>query len=211
MRDSSYLEAVNNNDMETAQRLVDEADDYGVNVRAYYLNISDPADEKTGYNCFKKYKGQNGAGIKAREDLESMGYEGVNNEDEEYIAFNSEQIKSADPVTYDDKGNVIPLSERFKDDNKDIRYSVDDVITQKDIDILRTIGRKSINEFTSDDINKTEKWARKFHKELNIKSPFFRAWFGDWRAFDTKSLIKIDKVDLAQITDINKFIKKSMS
>ena len=31
-------------------------------------------------------------------------------------------IKSADPVTYDDNGNVIPLSERFKDNNKDIRY-----------------------------------------------------------------------------------------
>lgn len=34
----------------------------------------------------------------------------------------SEQIKSADPVTYDDNGNVIPLSERFNPENKDIRY-----------------------------------------------------------------------------------------
>ena len=40
-----------------------------------------------------------------------------------YLAFNSEQIKSADPVTYDDDGNIIPLSERFNSENNDIRYS----------------------------------------------------------------------------------------
>lgn len=32
------------------------------------------------------------------------------------------QIKSADPVTYDDNGNVIPLSERFNKNNNDIRF-----------------------------------------------------------------------------------------
>jgi hypothetical protein len=32
------------------------------------------------------------------------------------------QIKFADPITYDDKGNVIPLSERFKPSTSDIRY-----------------------------------------------------------------------------------------
>jgi hypothetical protein len=40
-----------------------------------------------------------------------------------YAVFNSNQIKSLDPVTYDDKGNVIPLSERFNKANEDIRYS----------------------------------------------------------------------------------------
>ena len=34
------------------------------------------------------------------------------------------QIKSADPVTYDDNGNVIPLSERFNPKKEDIRYSL---------------------------------------------------------------------------------------
>lgn len=41
---------------------------------------------------------------------------------ESFVIRNSSQIKSADPVTYDDDGNVIPLSERFKTDNADIRY-----------------------------------------------------------------------------------------
>lgn len=40
-----------------------------------------------------------------------------------YVVRKSAQIKSADPVTYDDNGNVIPLSERFNQKKSDIRYS----------------------------------------------------------------------------------------
>lgn len=42
------------------------------------------------------------------------------------IAFESNQIKDASPVTYDDSGKVIPLSERFNDENQDIRFSLKD-------------------------------------------------------------------------------------
>lgn len=38
-----------------------------------------------------------------------------------YVTFNPSQIKSADPVTYDDNGNVIPLSQRFDSRSEDIR------------------------------------------------------------------------------------------
>ena len=38
-----------------------------------------------------------------------------------YVTFNPSQIKSADPVTYDDNGNVIPLSQRFNSRSEDIR------------------------------------------------------------------------------------------
>jgi hypothetical protein len=41
-----------------------------------------------------------------------------------YIVFDSNQIKSAEPVTYDNDGNVISLSERFNKDNVDFRYSL---------------------------------------------------------------------------------------
>jgi hypothetical protein len=41
-----------------------------------------------------------------------------------YVVKHSAQVKSADPVTYDDNGNVIPLSERFNEKESDIRYSV---------------------------------------------------------------------------------------
>ena len=58
-------------------------------------------------------------------------------------------------------------------------------ITLEDVNALRSIGRKSINAFTSEEIRATESWARKFYRELGTKSPFFRAWFGDWRVNDT--------------------------
>ena len=40
-----------------------------------------------------------------------------------YVIRKSNQIKSADIITYDDSGNVIPLSQRFNTQNNDIRYS----------------------------------------------------------------------------------------
>lgn len=62
-------------------------------------------------------------------DIVANGYDGIvveytNHIDTEYIAFEPNQIKSADTVTYDDNGNVIPLSERFNPEKKDIRYSL---------------------------------------------------------------------------------------
>ena len=53
-----------------------------------------------------------------------------------YIFFNpQQQVKSADPVTYDDNGNVIPLSERFNEQSKDIRHKIRyPSFTQTDID-----------------------------------------------------------------------------
>ena len=40
-----------------------------------------------------------------------------------YIAFDPNAVKSADAVTYDDDGKVIPLSERFNTERNELRYS----------------------------------------------------------------------------------------
>lgn len=40
------------------------------------------------------------------------------------VVFDSNQIKSSEAVTYDNNGNVIPLSERFNNQQNDIRYSL---------------------------------------------------------------------------------------
>lgn len=77
--------------------------------------------------------------------------------------------------------------------SKDVDTEVDSKITQSDIEQLRSIGRKSISDFTHEDIQKSEKWAKKFYSELGAKSPFFRAWFGDWRVND-KSATNITSV-----------------
>ena len=88
-----------------------DAKGYGENVNAYYINITNPASEQMGYKALRKFQGQNNTGVKAREYLENLGYDGVNNGDEEYIVFNSNQIKLAD--------NLTPT------ENEDIRLSRD--------------------------------------------------------------------------------------
>ena len=103
---------------------------------------------------------------------------------------------------------LIDAGENFKTAEKNttgeggVRYSAKDAnvrydkpITQKDVLTLREIGKKSINAFTSEDIEKAQKWAYKFYKEMGTKSPFFRAWFGDWRAYDNSpvGIVKIPK------------------
>lgn len=58
-------------------------------------------------------------------------------------------------------------------------------ITQADIDALRTLKpRKSILNFSADELEATEKWAKKFQDELSEKSPFYRLTNGDWREND---------------------------
>ena len=89
-----------------------DAAGYGSNVGVYYLNIKNPATSGVGYAALNRFKGQNNAGVKAREYLESLGYDGVNNDDEEYIAFYPEQIKRTD--------NKTPTR------NPDIRFSSDE-------------------------------------------------------------------------------------
>lgn len=104
-----------------------DAKGYGGNVNAYYLNIKNPASGREGYMALNKFKGQNNAGIKAREYLESLGYDGVNNDDEEYVAFNSNQIKLTD--------NLTPT------ENEDIRYS-----DKLDTDYLKLANEPEKNE-----------------------------------------------------------------
>lgn len=43
-----------------------------------------------------------------------------------YVVFNPNNVKSADAITYDNNGEVIPLSERFDGNEDDIRYNISD-------------------------------------------------------------------------------------
>ena len=64
---------------------------------------------------------------------DSTGIDGVvqgEGEGKVYVAFTPEQIKSAEPVTRNDSGDVIPLSERFNASKGDIRYSIDSDMTE---------------------------------------------------------------------------------
>lgn len=71
-----------------------DAKGYGQNLKEVYLNIKNPADEAMAYKALRKYQGQNDAGLKAKQDLQRHGFDGVFNGYDEYIAFEPNQIKS---------------------------------------------------------------------------------------------------------------------
>ena len=60
------------------------------------------------------------------ERLKQLGFDSVILADgNEIIATSPSQIKSADPITYDNTGNIIPLSQRFNVNSPDIRFQPD--------------------------------------------------------------------------------------
>ena len=108
--------------------------------------------------------------------------------------------------------NAVERTVRSKSDEREYAFAntkeeYNKPITLKDIAILHSIGRKSINEFTSEDIVKAQKWAYKFYDEMGEKSPFFRAWFGDWRAQQTKDYISI--ANIPEYVDSNEARKQN--
>ena len=101
-----------------------DAEAYGDNVYEVYLSARNLADYDNQPSEFYRLRDKRDqvAWLKERgydgwyADMDSGGWG-------ELSVFSPNQIKSADPVTYDDDGNVIPLSERFNSEENDIRYS----------------------------------------------------------------------------------------
>lgn len=82
-------------------------------------------------------------------EFRRRGYSGLKVQDSElggtsYVVFDPEQIKSAEPVVYDDNGEVIPLSERFNSKSRDIRYS------NRDVDLTAKYPQLNLNEDISE-------------------------------------------------------------
>jgi len=104
------------------------ASQYG-NTAPYFLRIENPIElserEQSALDTVAKARlfrmkakqdGFDGAIIRTQD---APGFKGGT----EYVAFDPTQIKSADPITRDDAGNVIPLSQRFDQAKEDIRFS----------------------------------------------------------------------------------------
>jgi hypothetical protein len=65
--------------------------------------------------------GYDGVEIKnVRDSFAGLRFEDTSNV---LVSFYPEQVKSADPVTYDESGNIIPLSKRFNPDSESINES----------------------------------------------------------------------------------------
>ena len=107
-------------------------DTYGTNINDVYREVANIiySGNENDVDIIAEIT-NSGAGneIVLKKTYEVLGYDGVIYTNEttgkhEYVALISNQFKSADAITYDDNGNVIPLSERFNTANEDIRYSL---------------------------------------------------------------------------------------
>lgn len=78
------------------------------------------------------------------------------------LVFDSNQVKLADAVTYDDQGDVIPLSERFDRGNEDIRYSLRETDDGKPYTLIDASEIQGENIKDSDTIGRK---ARVYMKE----------------------------------------------
>ena len=130
----------------------------------------------------------------------------------QHNAENSSTVISSDNTISQNKGIVNTIiSENSENDSTkrqskkktsfEIAKEYESPITPQDVETLRSIGRRSVNSFTGEDIRKASKWAYKFYKELGTKSPFFRAWFGDWRQYDKSPARFFTNIELLNITD----------
>lgn len=110
-------------------------------IMPVYLKLTNPfvLDEKYDNMSLREFYdsilGEGGMVDEQRSEeltqwLIDNGYDGIV-ADEEYMVLNSNHIKSADPVTYDNKGNVIPLNERFNEQQKDIRFSLANAVEER--------------------------------------------------------------------------------
>ena len=148
---------------------------------------------------------------KAQKDLSNDliidGYDGVIVEysqegmANDYVAFNPNQIKSADPVTYDDAGNIIPLSERFNPEKEDIRYSLSEAPT------FYSNAEYAVRNIKQEKAT-PEQWLKMIEKAGGLKAGEDK-WLGlsDWLKTSDKKTLTKDEV-LQYIADNNFVIEE---
>ena len=77
--------------------------------------------------------------------IKDKGGKGGGAEHTVWIPFSSEQIKSAEPITYDDNGDIIPLSERFNTKKTNIKYSIKRTRNMSWAEQLQKVEKRQIN------------------------------------------------------------------
>lgn len=139
-QDAEYMAAVKAGDMVKAQRMVDEAaKKAGYDVGPVWhgspnKDFTTFDRSKIGTTTVLPYDAPKGFYFAKDEKLtDRYGPNKIRafvrgpfmlNNAKIVVVESSNQIKSADPVTYDDAGNVIPLSQRFQTESADIRFSL---------------------------------------------------------------------------------------
>ncbi len=188
----------------------DDASGYGENVRAFFLNIKNPAPSSVSYKALNEYKGQNNAGVKARERLAELGFDGVNNDGEEYISFEPNQIKSVENEgTYSrDDANI------YKQENTVNSFALDDKVaierfadglTYEDIPLI-TVNNDFAESIIGASKEKILNWAISKVKELIEKK--VRDPLGNELYFKPGSDESLDEYALHMVAGMGKTIEE---
>ena len=71
-----------------------------------------------------------------------------------FFGTDEERIKSLAPVTYDDNGRIIPLSERFNQEKTDIRYSFEEDVAELDEAYRQEMDSEPMPHRTAEDLKR---------------------------------------------------------
>ena len=151
------------------------AEQYG-EVRAFYVNLTNPIMYDEDFNTLNDVSEDEADGfVYIPEDM-AGGIDQLRIGDTEIIVFDSNAIKSADPVTYDDDGNVIPLSERFKKRNEDIRFSL-----KGQSDLLKENAKlKEYNDYLKQQLKTTDVIKQDKKKLQKLASDILKEYGSDY-------------------------------
>jgi hypothetical protein len=116
-------------------------------VGRYFLSIKKIADEGepfkgklSGFTDWAEQYGYDGGVMRSIQDPFGSGYENIGLGDH-YFVFDPTQIKSADPITRDADGNIVPLSKRF--------HPADDAARFAGFDVDMPLFHKTWEQFNS--------------------------------------------------------------
>lgn len=113
-------------------------------------------------------------------DIAEFGYGNENDfiNDKDYLYSNTKNNrKLPDAVTYDDKGNVIPLSKRFNKAKSDPRFQiVGNSLSDEEKKIVETA--KANDTYMKAPNGKPTNLSEKQWAQVRTKA--FKKWFGDW-------------------------------
>lgn len=132
---------------------------YGNKVRSFYVNSKNLVNDIEGPKLFgkdvliEKFSNSKIPILKKAADnvKNADAVYGIDNSWgkplDEYVVKESKQVKLADPITYDDNGNIIPLSKRDNFNVSDIRYSLFPLIGGATIYGLSNNDEQQIDNF----------------------------------------------------------------
>ena len=106
---------------------------YNVYLNGRFLEMDAEGKTPAELSSAKAFKQFDGSLTAALKSAKRKGYDGVvfrnlddapnlSDPSDHYAIFDPNKIKLSDPITRDDAGNVIPLSQRFKATSEDIRF-----------------------------------------------------------------------------------------